>query len=130
MPEPDTTLRAVEIAATIGGVKRLTDGSISIYIKSALEFSKAESWPVSLLQGEPAKVLIEPENIGESADIVRPKGTKKSGSAGQAQRLIIEAIGEANGVAPEKIESYYQSRMNSNMARLQKELERAQQKEF
>ena len=123
----DTTLRAVELKANIGSVKRLTDGSVSIYIKSALEFSKAEHWPVSLLQGEAGTVLISPDNIGEDADTIKPAG-KRGGSASQQQRFTIEAIAAARGVAD--VEQYYQSRMRSNMERLQKELEKAQGEEF
>ncbi len=131
MNAPDTTLRAVEIGATIGGVKRLTDGSASIYIKSSLEYSKAEFWPLSLLQGEAATVLIQPDNIGKDADAqpLKPKGTK-GGSASQLQRQMLEEIGRTNGVTEDKIEQYYQRRMDANLARLNKELEAAQQKGF
>ena len=131
MDEPDTTLRAIDLKVTIGGVKRLTDGSASIYIKSQLEFSKAQFWPLSLLQGEAASILITPDNIGEDADAgtVKPKG-KKGGSASQQQRFLVEAIGTVNGVPPEKLEAYYQSRMNSNLQRLQQELDKAQTKQF
>jgi len=130
MPEdPDTTLRAVEFQATIGTVKRLTDGSASLYVKSQLEFSVAKFWPFNLLQHQPASVLITPELIGESAETVRPQG-KKGGSASQQQRFLIEAIAEANGVQPDKVEAYYQKRLKLNCQRLQKELETAQAKEF
>ena len=129
MSEPDTTLRAVELSATIGSVKRLQDGSVSLYVKSNLEFTKAQAWPFSLLQGECATVLIQPDNIGDDADTVRPQG-KRGGSASQIQRLLIEEIAKARGVAADKIEAYYQSRMASNQARLEKELAQAQKQEF
>ena len=129
MDAPDTTLRAIELKANIGGVKRLTDGSASLYVKSALEFSKAEFWPLSLLQGEPATVLFTPDNIGGDADAITPKG-KKGGTASQQQRFLLEAIGQANGVSPEKLEAYYQRRMESNLQRLQRELEQSEQKQF
>lgn len=126
----DTTLRAVELKCNIGGVKRLTDGSVSIYIKSALEFSKAEAWPVSLLQGEAGSVLITPDNIGEDADgVVKPKG-KLAGTPSQIQRLLIESIGAANGVSKDNLDAYYQRRMDANRIRLEKELARATNQEF
>ena len=129
MSDPDSTLRAVEIAATIGSVSRLKDGSASIRIRSALEFSKAAFWPLSLLQDEAATVLIQPDNIGADADAIKPKG-KRGGSASQQQRFMLEAIGAANGVPAEKLEDYYQKLLQSNIQRLQKELERAQNRKF
>ena len=105
MTAPDTTLRAVELAATVTRCSRLKDGAASIGIVSALEFSKAAFWPLALLQGEPVRVLLEPENIGADADAdpIKPEG-KRGGSASQMQRLVIEAIAAARGIEePEEL---------------------------
>ena len=129
MTEPDAKLRAVELKTTVASVRHLKDNSLSVGLRSALEFTKPQAWPITLLQGEPCAVLIQPDNIDADAGTVKPKG-KKGGSASQQQRFLVEAIGTANGVPPEKLEAYYQSRMNSNLQRLQQELDKAQTKQF
>ncbi len=126
MTAPDTTLRAVEIRATATRVSRLVDGAVSIGFRTELELSRAESWPLLLTQGEPCTLLISPDNLGADADAVKPEG-KRSGSASQMQRLVIEAIGAARGIEDaDKLESYYQSRMQSNINRLTAELDTIQ----
>ncbi len=128
MTTPDTTLRAVEFRATVARISRLADGAASLGLRSELEFSKAEFWPLQLLQGEPCDILVTPDNIGADADAepVKPEG-KRGGSASQMQRLVIEAIGTARGIEDAgKLEAYYQSRMQSNINRLTAELDKVQ----
>ncbi len=129
MTAPDTTLRAVEIRATVARVSRLADGAASLGLRSELEFSKAEFWPLQLLQGEPCNILVTPDNIGADADAepVKPEG-KRGGSPSQLQRHAIEALGCELGIQPgtQAMADFYASTMATNLQYIQRRIQQEQ----